>query len=501
MCVSLPYTMYTHYQLSFTTMKQYIFALIALVSFSIGFSPQAALASAPTFTANETVANVVAGTNDQSITTTTSVANVVQVKASQTFTVASLPDHASSIVVADCVVRFYTSTDDADVYSCNDGTADIARTTATGGPGTLRSAAQIAAALRLVTPVHDTMKHGDLALSGSGTTVVFTTSGTEISNSVIDIANNTSGALTTGAAVTGAIAVAQTNPIEILGTVDTGDVFTVTLPTVGAVSYTVLSSDTTTSNIATALDAAILASSGYSSQAFTTTPSGRFIVLSAKVPGTGFTQTSSATNRAAVAQRVTFTPADMTSDYSLQLIVNDTKYNAGFLSVSDQVANLVSQLALDTSLSCTENGTVITCTATSAGTGFTYSASVIERGGHSGGGGGSGKRTVDISSLQAMLDSLRAQLAVLMGKAGGSGQTAFSRNLTIGSVGADVTALQAYLNANGFVVASTGVGSMGHETTTFGPATRAALIKFQIAKGLSPAAGYFGPLTRAFVSK
>ena len=73
----------------------------------------------------------------------------------------------------------------------------------------------------------------------------------------------------------------------------------------------------------------------------------------------------------------------------------------------------------------------------------------------------------------------------------------------------DVVQLQQYLNAHGFVVAKSGTGSPGHETTYFGKATRAALIKFQEAhaadilapSGLTQGTGYFGPGTRAFVNK
>ncbi|MDB4992031.1 MAG: baaA1 [Parcubacteria group bacterium] len=77
--------------------------------------------------------------------------------------------------------------------------------------------------------------------------------------------------------------------------------------------------------------------------------------------------------------------------------------------------------------------------------------------------------------------------------------TAFTRNLTTGSVGADVKLLQAFLNAHGFPVATTGIGSKGNETNTFGTRTKAALAKFQAAKGITPAAGYFGAKTRALV--
>lgn len=50
--------------------------------------------------------------------------------------------------------------------------------------------------------------------------------------------------------------------------------------------------------------------------------------------------------------------------------------------------------------------------------------------------------------------------------------------------GEDVKELQKYLNANGFVVAKSGVGSVGKETNYFGAATKTALLKYQKAKGL-----------------
>jgi peptidoglycan hydrolase-like protein with peptidoglycan-binding domain len=63
-----------------------------------------------------------------------------------------------------------------------------------------------------------------------------------------------------------------------------------------------------------------------------------------------------------------------------------------------------------------------------------------------------------------------------------------------------VRQLQKFLNSQGFTVTVTGAGSLGNETTLFGPATKAALTKFQVSKGISPAAGYFGPVTRMYVS-
>jgi len=110
--------------------------------------------------------------------------------------------------------------------------------------------------------------------------------------------------------------------------------------------------------------------------------------------------------------------------------------------------------------------------------------------------------------LQAQIALLMAQVNALQGRiaanAGGSGMPVwscgFDRNLTVGSVGPDVRCLQQFLNARGHAVASAGAGSPGNETVSFGMRTRAALAKFQMAQGISPAAGYFGPITRAAIA-
>ncbi len=93
--------------------------------------------------------------------------------------------------------------------------------------------------------------------------------------------------------------------------------------------------------------------------------------------------------------------------------------------------------------------------------------------------------------LAAQIAALQAQLAALSG--GASASATFTRDLTIGSTGADVTALQNWLISKGFSIPA---GATGY----FGAQTAAALAAYQASVGISPAAGYFGPITRAKVS-
>jgi len=85
----------------------------------------------------------------------------------------------------------------------------------------------------------------------------------------------------------------------------------------------------------------------------------------------------------------------------------------------------------------------------------------------------------------------------------------FNRTLRVGTTNSDVKKLQVFLNAQGFTVAKKGAGSPGHETTYFGPATKAALMKFQLAhkketldpQGLKAPTGFFGMDTMKAVNK
>jgi peptidoglycan hydrolase-like protein with peptidoglycan-binding domain len=72
---------------------------------------------------------------------------------------------------------------------------------------------------------------------------------------------------------------------------------------------------------------------------------------------------------------------------------------------------------------------------------------------------------------------------------------AYTRDLTLGSTGADVVALQEMLEINGYLQLPEGV-SKGY----FGSATEKALANFQFANGISPADGYFGSMTREWLN-
>lgn len=97
--------------------------------------------------------------------------------------------------------------------------------------------------------------------------------------------------------------------------------------------------------------------------------------------------------------------------------------------------------------------------------------------------------TAQINALLAQIANLQAQIA---GGTTTTTGTTFTKDLTIGSTGSEVTALQQWLVTKGYLTMPAGV-AYGY----FGPLTKTALAKYQAEAGISPAAGYFGPITRA----
>ena len=104
------------------------------------------------------------------------------------------------------------------------------------------------------------------------------------------------------------------------------------------------------------------------------------------------------------------------------------------------------------------------------------------------------KAAMTSAEMEALIASLQAQLAALSGgSSSSSGSMTFTMDLTLGSSGSEVTALQNWLIGKGYSIPA---GATGY----FGAQTQAALAAYQAANGISPAAGYFGPITRAKVN-
>jgi hypothetical protein len=109
------------------------------------------------------------------------------------------------------------------------------------------------------------------------------------------------------------------------------------------------------------------------------------------------------------------------------------------------------------------------------------------------------------SSLQTELNILLAELQRLETQAGASASSnasssyIFTTNLQLYDTGADVHALQLYLISKDTGPAAEKLKVHGI-TQTFGTLTYNALIEFQKNVGITPASGFFGPITRAWVN-
>jgi len=151
--------------------------------------------------------------------------------------------------------------------------------------------------------------------------------------------------------------------------IEVGDIFTVTDVSTDPVNVTATSTSAMT--LVNSLVTAVNGATGVT----VASNSANKLRLTANVAGTGFTVIPSTTNRVAVAQVVTFTPANVTAGETFRAIINGTNYD--YLADSgNTVDTVVSALALlmdaNAAADCTEdNNTKVTCTASAAGTAFT----------------------------------------------------------------------------------------------------------------------------------
>ena len=99
--------------------------------------------------------------------------------------------------------------------------------------------------------------------------------------------------------------------------------------------------------------------------------------------------------------------------------------------------------------------------------------------------------TMTAAQIQAEITALQAQLSAAQG--GSMTTPMFTTSLTIGSTGSEVSALQTWLIGKGYSIPA---GATGY----FGTQTQAAVAAYQAANGISPAVGYFGPITMAKVN-
>ncbi len=90
------------------------------------------------------------------------------------------------------------------------------------------------------------------------------------------------------------------------------------------------------------------------------------------------------------------------------------------------------------------------------------------------------------------------QVSFQVQSAGSTSCYVFSNNLTIGSTGADVVALQTWLMGNGYDIPA--VSSGRQQKGVYSYQTAAAVAKYQASVGI-PATGFFGPATRAALNK
>ena len=107
-----------------------------------------------------------------------------------------------------------------------------------------------------------------------------------------------------------------------------------------------------------------------------------------------------------------------------------------------------------------------------------------------------------VVSMLAIAPSVHADSAMSATSLSVTAPFQFANNMQIGAKGNDVLQLQKFLNKNAatMIAQAPHAGSVGKETSAFGPATQAAVEVFQKESGI-PQTGVVGDLTRAALNK
>ena len=295
----------------------------------------------------------------------------------------------------------------------------------------------------------------------------------------------------------------------------TGGSFTLLSPSYDLTVATSSGGGTVTISCSSGVESAVISQTS-GSTVYTITTAGTTCASSAP-PVISNISTSGITTSAASVSWTTNIAATTTIEYgttsSYGSTVNDTNPTTGdSVTLSGLSANTTYHFAIiangnGTSTTSIDN-TFTTSAASSGGGG----------GGSSGGGGGGGGGGFYIppatggstsasssSTVSAAGANLLAELLQLVQQVRSLSLTMFfsannGRNLTVGSKGQDVWAIQVYLITNNILNPTGSAGSkLTNPTGYFGALTKNALAEYQATAGISPASGLLGQKTGAYL--
>ncbi len=343
-------------------MKKILRFAVPVFVFAMIFGVSASFAITGNFVASQTTASV----SSSAIPAIIFADGADEVKAERTLSVGAVPADGETVTIGSCVVDFDSAL--SDELNCVDNLATVDTASHADALG-------VASALQNLFNVSDA-SHGTLSVSGSGTDAIFTTANTEASTTEIFFADGTSGDIVSGISVLGIVPAVASATITIPGGL-TADATDHSI-TIDGVNTDLGTSALTANEIATAISANPFTGKDYA----VTNPAGADLTFTKSTAGfSGNGQlTIDDENYGAVAQTVTFTPSSVTAGETYRATVNGTIEN--YLASSGSVDAVVSALAplmdANPAVACSEDDTQIICTAESAGTGFTYDATVVD---------------------------------------------------------------------------------------------------------------------------